>query len=80
MAVYFLQNIPLFNKSAVSRTLWDKGSNRVLVREQFAIENRLISRDVTYKMEVVTGEEAQIVHSKLYLLDLLDMYGNAHTI
>ena len=80
VAVYFLQDIPLNNKSAFTRTLWDKGSNRVLVREQFAVENQLISRDVTYRMEVVAGEAAQIVHSKLYLLDLKDMYGNVHTV
>ena len=80
VAVYFLQDIPLKNSTTFARTLWDKGSNRVLVREQFAFENNLVSRDVTYRMEVVAGEEAQIVNSKLYLIELKDMYGNNHTI
>ena len=80
VAIYFLQDIPLKNNEVVARTLWDKGSNRVLVREQFAVENNLVSRNVTYRMEVVAGKEAQIVHSKLYLLDLKDNHGNSHTI
>ena len=80
VAVFFIQDIPLNKSKTFCRTLWDKGSNRVLVRDQFAIDNKLVSRDVTYKMEVVAGEDAQIVHSKLYLVDLKDIYGNNHTV
>ena len=80
VAVFFIQDIPLSNTDTLSRTLWDKGSNRVLVRNQFAIENKLVSRDVTYRMEVVAGEAPQIIHSKLYLINLKDMYGNIHKV
>ena len=79
-AIYFLQDIPLKQSSSTCRTLWDKGSNRVLVREEFAKENKLVSREVTYMMEVVGGEEHKIVHSNIYLLDLVDMYGNVRTL
>ena len=79
-ALYFLQDIPLKNSSTLSRSLWDKGSNRVLIREAFAEANNLVSRDVTYKMEVVGGNSFEIIHSKIYLLDLLDMHGNTRTL
>ena len=79
-AIYFLQDIPLKQSSSTSRTLWDKGSNRVLIREDFAKDNNLVSREVTYKMEVVGSEEHKIVHSNIYLLDLVDMYGNVRTL
>ena len=79
-AIYFIQDIPLKNSSKKSRTIWDRGSNRVLIREEFAEDNNLVSRDVTYKMEVVGSKTFEIVHNKIYLLDLVDVHGNTRTL
>ena len=79
-AIFFLQDIPLKNAGSTCRAMWDKGSNRVLIREDFAKQNNLLSREVTYKMEVVGSEEHKIVHSNIYLLDLVDVYGNVRTL
>ena len=47
-AIYFVQDIPFKSlstsfkySSPTCRILWDKGSNRVLIREDFAFSNRL---------------------------------------
>ena len=34
--VYYLQDIPVAKSKVMARTLWDRGSNRVLIREDFA--------------------------------------------
>ena len=77
--LFYHQDIPFKRSKVKARVMWDKGSNRVLIREDFAEKNRLISKEVTYMIEVV-GKELEQVHSKIYLIDLLDMYGNIHTI
>ena len=77
--IFYHQDIPFKKSKVKARVMWDKGSNRVLIREDFAEKNRLISKEVTYMIEVV-GKELEQVHSKIYLIDLLDMYGNIHTI
>ena len=59
--VYFLQNIPIKGSSVHCRTLWDKGSNRVLIRDSFTLENNLVSKEVTYKMEVFGSNEVRVV-------------------
>ena len=78
--LFYLQDIPVKKAKKSARTMWDRGSNRVLIREQYAEDNRLISREVTYSMETVGNQELQLVQSKIYLLDMVDMYGNVHTI
>ena len=77
--VFFLQDIPIMKSKVHARSMWDKGSNRVLIREAYAKKSNLISKDVTYLIEVV-GKEPEQKHSKIYLLDMIDMYGNIHTI
>ena len=59
--------------------MWDKGSNRVLIREDYAKLNKFISKEVTYMIHVVDAEPKQ-VNSRIYLVDLKDMYGNVHTV
>ena len=77
--IYYLQDIPIKNSLKDTRVFWDRGSNRVLIREDYAKENKLISKRVTYQIEVV-GKQPEQLHGFIYLLDLVDMYGNVHTI
>ena len=48
--LHYTQDIPI-NKGETARTLWDDGSNRVLINNDFA--NNLKSRDATVTMKVV---------------------------
>ena len=50
--------------------MWDKGSNRVLIREDFARKNRLVSKEVTYMIHVDGSQQPKQVHSHIYLVDL----------
>ena len=77
--IFFLQDIPIRKSRVLARVMWDKGSNRVLVSEAYAKKCNLVSKEVTYLIEVV-GKEPEQMHSKIYLLDMIDMYGNVHTI
>ena len=56
--LYYEQDIPTKQTSQPVRVLWDKGSNRVLVREEFAKANKLVCKQVTYTM-VTVGSEAK---------------------
>ena len=78
--VFFIQDIPVAKSRLMARTMWDKGCNRVLIRDEYARKCNLISKDVEYSMEVVGDIKPKQVKSKLYLLDLIDMYGNIHSI
>ena len=56
------------------------GSNRALIREEYAKEQGLVSRKVTYQMECVGDQVPKQVDGYIYLLDLVDMCGNVHTV
>lgn len=73
--LHYTQDIPV-NKGENARVLWDDGSNRVLVNNDFAKENNLKSRDATVTMKVVGDVKKMEV--KIYELDLGDMYGKQH--
>ena len=76
--VYYVQEIPIRN-SASARVFWDRGSNRVLIRENYAIENNLPSFELFYTIKTVTNESKQ-VKGKIYVLDLLDRSGKVKTV
>ena len=78
--IYYLQDIPVKGSKKSARVFWDRGSNRVLIREDYAKQHRLISKKVTYQMECVGDDEPKQMDSFIYLLDLVDMYGNVHTV
>ena len=78
--IFYLQDVPVKKAAESTRVMWDRGSNRVLIREEYAKDNRLISKEVTYSMETVGSQDIQMVNSHIYLLDMVDMYGNVHTI
>ena len=78
--LYYIQDIPIKKSSMPARVLWDKGSNRVLIRDEFAKATKLISKEVTYNMETVGDQEAKQYHSNIYLLDMVDMYNNVRTV
>jgi len=50
-AIFFLQGIPIKKSRMKSRVMWDKGCNRVLVRDSFAKKANLVSKDVVYTMD-----------------------------
>ena len=62
-----------------AKTFWDSGSNRCIVREEFAEKNNLPSQTVTYTIEAVGGKEEQVT-GKIYKFDLVDRLGVSHPI
>ena len=54
--LYYIQDIPFRMSTKPARVLWDHGSNRVLIRDDFAKANKLVKREVTYSMETVGGD------------------------
>ena len=68
--LYYIQDIPIKKSSMPARVLWDTGSNRVLIRDEFAKANKLISKEVTYNMETEGDQKAKQYHSNIYLLDM----------
>ena len=77
--LYYIQDIPIAKSTKPARVLWDRGSNRVLIREEFAKANRLMSKRVTYNMDTV-GEKTKQIKGNIYILDLVDMYNNVRTV
>ena len=51
--LHYLQDIPVNNDTVASRVLWDDGSNRVLIDNNFAHERKLRSKTTTVNMKVV---------------------------
>ena len=80
VTVYYLQDIPVSKSQDTARVLWDRGSNRVLIREEFAKEQKLVSKPITYQMETVGDQPASQHHAHIFLLDLVDIYGNVRTV
>ena len=78
--VFYIQDIPTVGSKFKARTMWDKGCNRVLIRDFYAKKCNLISKEVVYMMETVGDVSPRQVKSNLYLLDLVDKYGNVHGI
>ena len=72
--IYFVKDIPIMNSTTTCRTLWDKGSNRVLIREDFAVSNNLLSKQVTFKIKVVGSVEPKIVQGNIYLLIYINLF------
>jgi hypothetical protein len=78
--IYYLQDIQINKTVSSARVLWDRGSNRVLIREEYAKSHKLVSKQVTYQKETVGAEQPKEMHSNIFLLDMVDMYGNIHTV
>ena len=76
--LYYVQDVPV-KGSASARLFWDRGSNRVLIREGYAHENNLASLKVVYNIKTVTNESKQ-VSGNIYILDLIDCSGQVRTI
>ena len=67
------------SKFSSSRTQWDGGSNRVLINNEFAREQKLRSQQVKYKLAVAGGREI-VEEGVIYEVDLVDNAGHAHAI
>ena len=76
--LHYVQDIPI-NNGGLARVFWDNGSNRVLIHNEFAREKRLKSRDAQVTLKVV-DEGFKTIETKIYELDLCDMYCISHPI
>ena len=74
----YFQDIPLEGTDEEARVFWDDGSTRVLIREEFAEQLHLVRREVKYSLEVVGSVQERTGY--IYLLSLVDMYGQSHRI
>ena len=67
------------SKFSTCRSFWDNGSNRILINNSFAKENKLRSTEVSYKISVVGGKELTekgVIHE----IELVDNLGNLHKV
>ena len=67
------------SKSRSCRNLWDNGSNRILINNAFARENKLISTKVSYKIAVVGGKEV-VEEGVVHEIELVDNCGTVHKV
>ena len=77
VTLHYVQDI-IVNRGEKGRTVWDDGSNWVLINTAFARENNLKSRDASVTMNVVGDKKKS--KTKIYELDLQDMYGKQHSV
>ena len=75
--LYYVQDVPV-KGCASARLFWDRGSNRVLIREEYVRDNNLASLQVVYNIQTVTNESKQVV-GKIHIMDLLDRQGQTRT-
>ena len=73
--VYYLEDIPVKNSADVARCFYDEGSNRVLIRNDFAKSAGLVAQKVTWKLQVVGQTDFEIVEGNIYLAELIDING-----
>ena len=73
--VYYMQDIKVKNSDTLARTFFDEGSNRVLIRDDFAIKAGLVKRRVQWKLLVVGQDKPETVESNMYLAELVDHSG-----
>ena len=75
--IQYMQDIPI-TSGHVGRVLWDNGSNRVLVNNEFAKECQLKSRHTVVTLKTVGQVKRMMV--KMYELYLVDNNGHQHHI
>ena len=73
--VYYLQDIPVKDTEILGRTFFDEGSNRVLIRDEFAAKAGLVKKKVLWKLLVVGKDDPETVESHMYLAELVDKTG-----
>ena len=67
------------NAQSTCRTLWDNGSNRVLINNTFAKEQNLRSTEVSYKLSVVGGRDT-IERGVIHEVEIVENNGNVHKV
>ena len=67
------------SKFLSGRVLWDGGSNRVLINNQFAKDHKLRRQEITYRLSVVGGKET-VEKGVVYEVELLDNNGQVEKI
>ena len=67
------------SKFLSGRVLWDGGSNRVLINNQFAKDHKLRRQEITYRLSVVGGKET-VERGVVYEVELLDNNGQVEQI
>ena len=53
------------------RTLWDGGSNRILINNDFARENKLKSQEISYRLSVIGGK-GSIEKGLIHQVEIID--------
>ena len=77
--VCYFQDIPVVGHNYMARTFWDEGSNRVLIRQDFADKLGLVKKEIRYSLEAV-GQEPEFRTGFIYMLSIMEMYGRYHSI
>jgi hypothetical protein len=70
-----MQDVPINNTDILARTFFDEGSNRVLIRDEYAAKAGLVQKKVLWKLLVVGKEEPESIESHMYLAELVDKTG-----
>ena len=78
-----IPTVPLMDdidvKNGTARTVYDNGSQRVLIDNSFAAEQGLKSEDVIVNLELA-GNKTERLETKMYQLELFDNQGNARSV
>ena len=77
----YLQDLQVEHRGhkCTARTIWDCGSNRVLVNKDFASENDMRPTSATVIMKTVGGHDNKI-DVKIYEFNLVERNGTAHKV
>ena len=74
--VYYLQDVPIAHTNVQARVFYDEGSNRVLIRDEFADKAGLVKKKIQWKLAVVGSEEdPEIIDGHMYETHLIDKFG-----
>ena len=73
--IYYMQDVQVKNTDILARAFYDDGSNRVLIRDEYAAEAGLVKKKVLWKLLVVGKDEPESVEGHMYLAELVDKTG-----
>ena len=81
VTIPYIQDVPVEGNGTktLGRLYWDEGSNRYLINNEFAAENKLRSKPATVVMNVAGGGKHRM-KVKLFELHLVDRKGYKHKV
>ena len=75
--VYYIQDVPIKNSEIPARTFYNEGSNRVLIRDEYASKAGLVRKKVVWRLLVVGQDNPESVEGYMYLAEMVDSQGKA---